>query len=246
MALASRNRNPRSGRANERSERQQEGKPSAGRFLTKGSRHPDRRRRRSLRGGAVAQGLGNREDTGVPPGRTGSRRREPPFEHFASRDDTGCPRSSRRRGLMQAGIASTSLRFGAATHVACRLIPACSGTPRARSRMVSVARRAIRREGELRESDGREIGRRRGSQKAWLLARAVMKPEAITAARRKSGRRGRTRTEAAASRGGGSRAPAGVPVRRKAYGRSWMFGSWPPSKRHAESPQGGKQDVGRG
>jgi hypothetical protein len=128
---------------------------------------------------------------------------------------------------MQAGIASTSLRFGAATHVACRLIPACSGTPRARSRMISVARRAIRREGELRESDGREIGRRRGSQRAWLLARAVMKPEENTAARRKSGRRGRTRTEAAASRGGGSRAPAGVPVRQRTYGRSWMFGSWP-------------------
>lgn len=128
---------------------------------------------------------------------------------------------------MQAGIASTSLRFGAATHVACRLIPARSGTPRARSRMFRVARRAIRREGELRESDDREIGRRRASQRAWLLARAVMKPETNVTARRKSGRHGRTRTEAAASRGGRSRAPAGVPVRRKTYGRSWMFGSWP-------------------
>jgi len=145
---------------------------------------------------------------------------------------------------MQAGIASTSLHFGAATHVACRLIPACSGTPRARSRMVSVARRSIRREGELRESDDREIGRRRGSQRAWLLARAVMKPETSTVARRKSGRRDRTRTEAAASRGGGSRAPAGVPVRRKTYGRSWMFGFRPPSKRHATPPA--RRQVGRG
>lgn len=42
-----------------------------------------------------------------------------------------------------------------------------------------------------------------------------MKPEANATARRKSGRRDRTRTEAAASRGGGSSAPAGVPVRRK-------------------------------
>jgi hypothetical protein len=135
--------------------------------------------------------------------------------------------SSRRRGLGQAGIASKSLRFGAATHAACRLILARSGIPRARSRLAGVARRATQREDELRESDGREIGRRRRSQRAWLLARAVMKPEAIAAARRKSGRCERTRTEAAASRGGGSRARTGVPVRRRTYGRSWMFGSWP-------------------
>jgi len=148
---------------------------------------------------------------------------------------------------MQAGIASTSLRFGAATHVARRLIPARSDTPRARSRMVGVARRRHNRESELRESDGREIGRRRGSQRAWLLARAVMKPETHVVARRKPGRHGRTRTEAAASRGGGSRAPAGVPVRRKTYGRSWMFGSWPSSKRHAKARREACQrDVGRG
>ena len=67
----------------------------------------------------------------------------------------------------------------------------------------------------LRESDDREIGRRRASQKAWLLARAVMKLETNAVARRESGCCERTRTEAAASRGGGSRAPAGVPVRRK-------------------------------
>lgn len=139
---------------------------------------------------------------------------------------------------MQAGIASTSLRFGTATHVACRLIPACSGTPRARSRMIRVARRAIRREGELRESDDREIGRRRESQRAWLLARAVMKPETNVTARRKSGRYGRTRTEAAASRGGRSRAPAGVPVRRKRTAEVGCSGLGPIETSRKSSLQG--------
>jgi hypothetical protein len=92
VALASRNRNLRNtGRANERSERQQKGRPSAGRFLTKGSRHPDRRRRRSLRGGAGAQGLGNRETAAVLQdvrARFGEKLRA----STVSRDDTGCPR----------------------------------------------------------------------------------------------------------------------------------------------------------
>jgi hypothetical protein len=51
-----------------------------------------------------------------------------------------------------------------------------------------------------------------------------------SAKRRKLQRRQATRTEAAASRGGGSSAPAGVPVRRKTYGRSWMFGSLGPHR----------------
>lgn len=119
----------------------------AGRFLTKGSRHPDRRRWRSLRGGAFAQGLGNREGTStlqdawVRSGENLQAERDFAGRHGVSADLLEGGDSCRRR------IASTSLRFGTATHVACRLIPACSGTPRARSRMVSVARRATRREG---------------------------------------------------------------------------------------------------
>lgn len=85
----------------------------------------------------------------------------------------------------------------------------------------------------LRESDGREIGRRRASQRAWLLARAVMKLEAFAGARRKSGRCRRTRTEAAASRGGRSSVRNGCARASKTYGRSWLFGSRAPSKRHA-------------
>jgi hypothetical protein len=153
---------------------------------------------------------------------------------------------SRRRGLRQAGIASKSLRFGAATHAACRPIPTRSGTPRARSRLAGVARRATQREDELRESDGREIGRRRGSQRAWLLARAVMKPEAIAAARRKSGWCERTRTEAAASRGGGSRARTGVPVRRKRTAEVGCSGLGPIEASRDGSLQGGLAWRGQG
>jgi hypothetical protein len=126
-------------------------------------------------------------------------------------------RDARRRGLLQAGIASTSLRFGVATHVAYRLIPVRSGTPRARSRRATRRKTSARRERELRESDDREIGRRREPQRAWLLARAVMKPEARASGAAKA-------TDGARERGQGRQPRAekdrelkkkGVPVRQK-------------------------------
>lgn len=163
---------------------------------------------------------------------------------MASRDDTGCPRFLSKEGTHAGGNRQhePSLRG----RDSCRA-SANPGALRHSPGSIthgSVARRASRREGELRESDGREIGRRRGSQRAWLLARAVMKPEANVMARRKSGQHGRTRTEAAASRGGGSRAPAGVPVRRNTYGRSWMFGSRP--HRSVTPKLAARQPVRRG
>jgi hypothetical protein len=65
------------------------------------------------------------------------RAKREPLRGPLSRDDTGCPRSS-KEGTLTAGIAEKSLRFGAATHVACRGVP---GTLRPFSGSFTVERR---------------------------------------------------------------------------------------------------------
>jgi len=80
-------------------------------LLTKGSRHPDRRSIRSLRGGESAQGLGTREETGVPQGVSGSERREPPAGQFFERRH-GVSAVHSKEGNLEAGIATRSFTLG--------------------------------------------------------------------------------------------------------------------------------------
>jgi len=97
-----------------------------------GSRHPGRRRARSLRGGVSAQGLGPREGTGALQGDSGSDRRDPPFGQ-PSGDDTGCPRCS-KEGTLLAGIAGGTFTSGPRPMSRVGQSPARSVTSRARSR----------------------------------------------------------------------------------------------------------------
>jgi len=159
-----------------------------------------------------------------PPGWSGLGRREPQSGQ-ASGDDTGCPRCS-KEGISRAGIAGGTFASGPRPMSHGGQSPTCSEPSRARSRRQRL--RGPNREWSSRERRPRDRSRE-GSQKAWLLARALITLGTLAMARRKSGRRFRTRTEAAASRGGGSRAPAGVPVRRsKTYGRCRSIGFQPP------------------
>lgn len=99
-------------------------------------------------------------------------KREPLHGQF-SRDDTGCPRLS-KEGTSTAGIAERSLRFGTATHVACRAVPgtlrhsSSSFTETDHARAWSTPASGASRERRSRDRPQGEL------QRAWLLTRALI------------------------------------------------------------------------
>ena len=199
------------------------GDPQPSPVPTKGSRHPDRRRRPLLRGRAGVQSLG-------------------PCEGMASLQDaparaertSGLAAFARRHGVSAlleggdptAGIAAEpSLRGRDPCRVSASHRHAPLHPRLVRRKSVASARNLPRV--ELRESDGREIGRREHRQRAWLLTRALITLGTTTKARRKRGFRGRTRTGAARPARRRIEGSYGCARASKTYGRSRKFDSSP-------------------
>jgi len=129
-----------------------------------------------------------------------------------SRDDTGCPRLS-KEGTLTAGIAEKSLRFGTATHVACRAVPGTLRHSQGSFMHEPRASGVSSSSGASRERRSRDRPPRE-PQKAWLLTSAL-----ITLGTEASARIGEIPNGSAlsnadkrsqTSRGGGWRARTGV------------------------------------
>lgn len=135
---------------------------------------------------------------------------------------------TRRRGIHRRESLSRSFTSGPRPMSRAGQSPARSGESRARSRLLRCHWRwGSSVSGASRERRPRDRPRK-SSQRAWLLARALITLGTAVSAGRKPGRNQRTRTEVATSRGGESGARNGCARASIRYGRSRKFRFQPP------------------